>query len=297
MSSPPIQYQINEKRKVIDVLGREIDSSVQNVMRNESRYTPLKVASRYIINDTYNNSKYSPSRGSNIEILQKHNPTVVDYSKNDYNAYSKQENQYNPQSIRPYPNQTTQLDKAVYKENNIQPITPYPYSEIKTPKNTNHYNYYQPINSKTELISRMQNNNVYSMNDINRARNDYYDNNINERYTNNNNTHDDFKSNEVNPYYNNKGSALYYSQNIPQGYGLKDVPSSVYIPSFQPYKPGSTPYDKGYTDYQKSRFGDYTYNYFLNAPMRANITEDWKYPPKYYYNSRYDPRTYYHHNL
>ena len=38
-----------------------------------------------------------------------------------------------------------------------------------------------------------------------------------------------------------------------------------------------------WADYDRSRFGDYTYNFFLNAPMRGDVTEDWKYPPQYYY--------------
>jgi hypothetical protein len=37
-------------------------------------------------------------------------------------------------------------------------------------------------------------------------------------------------------------------------------------------------------DYEGSRFGDNTYNYYLNAPMRGDISADWKYPPLYYYN-------------
>ena len=38
-------------------------------------------------------------------------------------------------------------------------------------------------------------------------------------------------------------------------------------------------------DYHGSRFGDDTYNYFLNAPMRGDFSADWKFPPLYYYNS------------
>ena len=37
-------------------------------------------------------------------------------------------------------------------------------------------------------------------------------------------------------------------------------------------------------DYEGSRYGDNTYNYYLNAPMRSDISADWKYPPLYYYN-------------
>ena len=37
-------------------------------------------------------------------------------------------------------------------------------------------------------------------------------------------------------------------------------------------------------DYEGSRYGDDTYNYYLNAPMRGDISADWKFPPLYYYN-------------
>ena len=37
-------------------------------------------------------------------------------------------------------------------------------------------------------------------------------------------------------------------------------------------------------DYEGSRYGDNTYNYYLNSPMRSDISSDWKFPPLYYYN-------------
>ena len=39
-------------------------------------------------------------------------------------------------------------------------------------------------------------------------------------------------------------------------------------------------------DYKGSSYGDYTYNYYLNAPMRGDKSQSWKYPPIYYYNFR-----------
>ena len=55
-------------------------------------------------------------------------------------------------------------------------------------------------------------------------------------------------------------------------------------------KPTILPYDIKYynprrNDYEGSRYGDSTYNYFLNGPMRGDISADWKFPPVYYYNS------------
>lgn len=38
-------------------------------------------------------------------------------------------------------------------------------------------------------------------------------------------------------------------------------------------------------DYESSRYGDNTYNYYLNSPMRGDISKDWKFPPLYYCNT------------
>ena len=42
-------------------------------------------------------------------------------------------------------------------------------------------------------------------------------------------------------------------------------------------------------DFEGSRFGDNTYNFFLNEPMRGNYCGiDWKFPPLYNYNTKID---------
>ena len=41
-------------------------------------------------------------------------------------------------------------------------------------------------------------------------------------------------------------------------------------------------------DYDGSRFGDPTYNYYLNGPMRGDVSKDWRYPPQYYYQPNED---------
>ena len=38
-------------------------------------------------------------------------------------------------------------------------------------------------------------------------------------------------------------------------------------------------------DYEGSRYGDKTYNFLLNGPMRGDVSLDWKYPPLYYCGS------------
>ena len=42
--------------------------------------------------------------------------------------------------------------------------------------------------------------------------------------------------------------------------------------------------------YNGSRYGGYIYNYYLNAPMRGDKSEDWRFPPLYYYRPNYDSK-------
>ena len=52
--------------------------------------------------------------------------------------------------------------------------------------------------------------------------------------------------------------------------------------------------DDGYKHYNPeennfsgSRYGGYIYNYYLNAPMRSDKTENWRFPPLYYVKPKY----------
>ena len=52
--------------------------------------------------------------------------------------------------------------------------------------------------------------------------------------------------------------------------------------------------DDGYKHYNPeennfsgSSYGGYIYNYYLNAPMRSDKTENWRFPPLYYYRPKY----------
>lgn len=48
-------------------------------------------------------------------------------------------------------------------------------------------------------------------------------------------------------------------------------------------------YNRQRYDYEGSRFGDQTYNFYLNEPMRSDIKSlDWKFPPIYRYNYKND---------
>ena len=68
----------------------------------------------------------------------------------------------------------------------------------------------------------------------------------------------------------------------PNNYYRNDLSDDISEDGHRHYSP-----DKN--DYHGSRFGGYIYNYYLNAPMRGDKSEDWRFPPLYYYHPRYDP--------
>ena len=80
---------------------------------------------------------------------------------------------------------------------------------------------------------------------------------INRSYINNNRD----KNNYQDEYDENK--EYYIKNNLPRKYKY-----------YNPYR----------YDYEGSRYGDNTYNYYLKAPMRGDISADWKFPPLYYYD-------------
>ena len=81
------------------------------------------------------------------------------------------------------------------------------------------------------------------------------------------------KGSEMEPFYKFKNVEL-YGQRDPVTFGYDEVDDKYrYYSHFR-------------NDYQGSRYGSYTYNYYLNAPMRGDISEDFKYPPQYYYRPK-----------
>ena len=82
------------------------------------------------------------------------------------------------------------------------------------------------------------------------------------------------KGSDMEPFYKFK-NVEYYGQRDPVTFGYDEVDDRYRF--YSPYR----------NDYDGSRYGSYIYNYYLNAPMRGDISEDFKYPPQYYYKPKY----------
>jgi len=81
------------------------------------------------------------------------------------------------------------------------------------------------------------------------------------------------KGSDMEPFYKYK-NVEYYGQRDPEVFGYDQVDDRYRY--YSPFR----------NDYQGSRYGSYTYNYYLNAPMRGDISEDFRYPPQYYYKPK-----------
>ena len=81
------------------------------------------------------------------------------------------------------------------------------------------------------------------------------------------------KGNDMEPFYRYK-NVEYYGQRDPDTFGYDQIDDKYRY--YSPFR----------NDYDGSRYGSYIYNYYLNAPMRGDISEDFKYPPQYYYKPK-----------
>ena len=138
-------------------------------------------------------------------------------------------------------------------------------------------------------------NNNYMNTDINNMpfkgnNNEQYQlrNNNNQRYRTpnhyNNNNYNEERNNKNDNEMRRKNSDINIENN---NYYLKD-PCDYY--KGEEIDDGFRHYNPEDNDYNGSRYGGYIYNYYLNAPMRSDKSEDWRFPPLYYYNPNYDSK-------
>ena len=116
-------------------------------------------------------------------------------------------------------------------------------------------------------------------------RNNYFDNNK-ERRNENRKYMIRRNNSDLNFIYNNNYNDKYlenerYKDKNQEKYEQNDYDENL---ETKEYEEPRNYYSPLKNDYKRSRYGDYMYNYYLNAPMRGDISEDWRFPPIYYYN-------------
>lgn len=268
----------NEKNKII---GGYIDNNVRSVMKTESHFTPLKSASASIMsNYNYNYTNPRAFSSSYQRIHQNSNPLYKSYDqRNDYTDYQTQrENQNN--------NIYSRATSSNYQPRNENSLT---LSSNQPTRNRDEHFYSRPNNE----YNNVTNSRIQERYDINYP---YYDSrpryeperhyNINQQNQNNIAKNDNYYSRS----YRYEPQQQIPSQLSPQ---YEEKTANINIERSRIYKdsPRYRKYSPYQRDYEKSRFGDYTYNYYLNAPMRGDISNDWKYPPLYYYQPKFNENT------
>ena len=205
--------------------------------------------------------------------------------RNDYYKKNKKRNFRNYNDINYY-NQINKSDLNLRKNNDTNIKYPFPkdlsnrenrnnrysnhneeipFSQSDSINNGNYINENDDSNNRNirksffNKIQRGEENRKYMMRRNNSDMNLVYNNNYN---------NDRYIQNER---YRNQSQRKYEQNDFNE-----NTERNSYAERMNYYRP-----DKN--DYKGSRYGDYTYNYYLNGPMRGDISEDWRFPPIYFY--------------
>ena len=283
-------YSKNDLRKLIleserkaKLLNRIIDDDIHLNMVSESN-SPLIEKYKYIRNfydiNTERNLKPNLFRlklnNNNNNNLKLSNSCLYEnYKILGDDSYYKQQNNNLNNSIN-----ISFINKPLHREKKH-----FPYINNRG----NFFNKENPYLLKRKFINK----NVFS----------FFDNN---NHKNSRARHlirlDNFKEEENNSnsiinnsYYRSKKLERCNSMaNLPKNFPLIDKyndNNNYYNINLQKHQRRNNRYQEGkhYSpyryDYEGSRYGDKTYNFLLNGPMRGDISYDWKYPPLYSYGS------------
>ena len=286
--------QYSETRKPSDM--RQNPDNTQNNLfqkRPTPKETPIKVSSQLVMNQKLmdNNTK-PPFNDSYRYNNTDNNNNFNNYNKNYYregplsqsfNVEAERQNRLQQQRQRDY-------EKPDYTE----PNTDYYYKYTRTSSDVNDYNNRYTYNYRRDFdyidfnkLSRSE-----RLDGNNNVKDDNNDLNLKYRKLRGNRFEKPFegptpasrqrsfepkfrkKGSDMEPFYKYK-NVEYYGQRDPFVFGYDEVDDRYRF--YSPFR----------SDYDGSRYRSYTYNYYLNAPMRGDISEDFKYPPQYYYRPKY----------
>ena len=276
---------MRESQRKTDYISRILDKDIFFHMKTESN-SPLKEKERYFRNDYNINNKIYLDSNSRMIRIDVPNSLYVPrtYRGENQNFLENNKDYYNKDNL----NYSLNVNKPFHREKKHFPLI------------NNIGNFFKIENSflnKRKIINNFLNNQS-QYNKSCRCR-DYNKYNIINRQT--------FKS--IINY--NKNINKNKNMNLGRSNSMVNIQSNFpkinikneFIPNIKKYsnnntkggnqdKPYNSKNEKHYSprryDYEGSRFGDDTYNYLLNEPMRGDISSDWKFPPLYYYNTKID---------
>ena len=247
------------------------DNTVPNV------HSPLKISSQMVLSNDFSQKNYQ-----NNKYNEFYGPTKTEVNKNQFYNEEPFSQSFDVEAERRH----QQRQRDYENPQNTDPDTDYYYKQSKTSSDVNDYNNRYTYNYRRDF-DYIDFNKMYPENQFGK------NNTLNRNNTSKPNIHFNKpfqgpplpsrgrsydaryrkKGSDMEPFYKFK-NIEYYGQRDPITFGYDEVDDKYR--HYSPYR----------NDYAGSRFGSYTYNYYLNAPMRGDISEDFKYPPQYYYKPK-----------
>ena len=266
---------INERNMFIK---RTTPRSPPSINDNSSQKIncPLKISSQMVLSNDFSQNRY-PNR---------YTPSKIEVNKNQYYKEDPFSQSIDIEAERRNRLLQQQRQRDYENPQNTDPETDYYYKESKTSSDINDYNNRYTYNFRRDFdyidFNKFYPENHFGQNKIiNRSEIDNSKVKFNKPYQgpplpSRGRSYDARyrkKGSDMEPFYKFK-NIEYYGQRDPITFGYDEVDDKYRY--YSPYR----------NDYAGSRFGSYTYNYYLNAPMRGDISEDFKYPPQYYYRPK-----------
>lgn len=280
-SESDLNKLINNGQKKAEYINRIIDTDIHINMVSESN-SPLKEKPKYLRN-SYNINANNFNENNKEKYIN--NPRTLHY--NNKNIKGVYNNEYSDRNTENY-NYNYNYELAGDNLNNSLNLNkPFHCERRHFPLINNKGNFFKNITPF--LIGNTQRLNLIRNQDNNNNRyniNHYNNKNKNNMYLRNDNNIKRYqgeklrKSNSMAniPINNHK-----IRKNIIQNDNKIDFCENM-VNSMGNYEKRYKYYNPRRYDYEGSRYGDKTYNYYLNSPMRGDISADWKFPPLYYYN-------------
>jgi hypothetical protein len=238
--------------------------------------SPLKISSQMVMSNDFSQNKYQ----------NRYTPSKIEVNKNQYYKEDPFSQSIDIEAERRNRLLQQQRQRDYENPQNTDPETDYYYKESKTSSDINDYNNRYTYNFRRDFdyidFNKFYPENHFGQNKIiNRSEIDNSKVKFNKPYQgpplpSRGRSYDARyrkKGSDMEPFYKFK-NIEYYGQRDPITFGYDEVDDKYRY--YSPYR----------NDYAGSRFGSYTYNYYLNAPMRGDISEDFKYPPQYYYRPK-----------
>lgn len=281
-SENDLKNLINEKRKKADYINRIIDSDIHINMISESNL-PLNEKIKYSrINYNINNKNHFNKSNQKYNNINNNLNIQNKYFNKAFNKYTNNDNDLNYKinnidnigniDINYNFNNSLNINKPFHCERRHFPLVNNKGNFFKnmTPFLIGNTQYLNKINLQKNNFNKKNNDNQNTYREHTNILKRYEDGPQLKRSSSMDNippNHFNIRNNIIN--LNNKFD---YSENMV--YSMGDVLSNKYK-FYNPHR----------YDYEGSRYGDHTYNYYLNSPMRGDISSDWRFPPLYYYNS------------